>query len=139
MAAMASLHETLDFSGPSAFTRRMQEDTFIHCSFDGLQLEGIGLESVVVGSSFKNCSWYWGIFNTAVLVDVTFVDCTFRGTHFGGATFTRCRFERCRFIEDNLNVGCKFNECFWYDCEQVDCVGLPTAYAQRRHPQRAKS
>jgi hypothetical protein len=32
-------------------------------------------------------------------------------------------------MKDNLNTGCTFSECSWYDCEQTGCEGLPRQYA----------
>ena len=127
---MASLHESTDFIGKSALKHKLQDDVFRYCTFDGLNVEGQGFEGIAVGCTFKNSSWYWGLFNTATLVEVEFADCVFRGTAFAGCTFTRCRFVNCRFVKDNLNGNCDFRECSWYDCEQVGCEGLPSSVSQ---------
>ena len=128
---MSELHQSTDFTGKSALRYKLLDDVFRYCTFDGLDVEGNGFEGIAVACTFRNSSWYWGLFNTAVFVDVLFVDCVFRGTGFAGCTFTRCQFVNCKFVKDNLNGDCRFDDCSWYDCEQTDCEGLPLSFVPR--------
>lgn len=122
---MTAIHESTDFRHRSELPRGYQDDVYRCCSFEGLEIEGEGLDGIVVNCTFRNSSWYWGLFNSATFVDVTFEGCLFRGTGFANCTFTRCRFINCMFSKDNLNGDCRFQECAWYDCVQSECKGLP--------------
>jgi uncharacterized protein YjbI with pentapeptide repeats len=106
-----------------------REHCFQYCTFIDLVEEGGSIESVFLACDFRNCEWYWGLFNIAVFVGVTFTDCTFRGASFSGCKFVECEFVRCKFTLDNLGGSCSFNDSRWYNCSQKDTEGLDSAVA----------
>jgi uncharacterized protein YjbI with pentapeptide repeats len=109
----------------------LDENVFRYCEFADMQFEGGDVTSMFLGCSFTGCGWYWGLFNTTILVDVKFVDCTFYGTAFSGARFINCEFEDCKFLKDNLNTECKFNEVRWFACTQKNCTGLEKQFRDK--------
>ena len=123
---MASLQESIEFTGQSARPYELQDDVFRYCTFDGLDVEGQGFEGVAISCTFKNSAWYWSLFNTARFVEVEFRGCVFRGCSFSGCIFTLCRFVDCKFLQGNMGSDCTFDDCVWYDCQQAECEGLPT-------------
>jgi uncharacterized protein YjbI with pentapeptide repeats len=128
---MASLHESVEFTSASALPDDLR-DAFRFCTFDGLDVEGPGFEGIAVGCTFKDSAWYWSLFVTAQFVDVEFRGCVFRGCSFADCVFARCKFVDCRFVKDNLNGGCRFVDCAWYDFGQVGCEGLPESFVPQR-------
>ena len=133
---MASLHEGTEFTVRSELPRGWEDDVFRYCTFAGLDVEGQAFEGVLSGCTLKDCSWYWGLFNTATFVQVEFHGCVFRGSGFAGCLFAKCRFVDCRFVKDNLGADCRFTECAWYDCEQAGCEGLPRPFASETERHR---
>jgi uncharacterized protein YjbI with pentapeptide repeats len=95
-----------------------------YCEFDGLNQEGGEIDATFLSCAFRNCDWYWGIFNLGVFVSTKFENCTFRGTAFAGCKFIECEFSNCKFLADNLNGSCSFDDTLWYGCKQGDCIGL---------------
>ena len=106
-----------------------EENCFRYCTFLGLEEEGGGIDSAFIACEFKQCEWYWGLFNLAVFVGVKFTGCTFRGSSFMDCKFVECEFIRCKFTEDNLGGGCSFADNRWYACSQTDTEGLDRAVA----------
>ncbi|MFZ6658229.1 pentapeptide repeat-containing protein [Undibacterium sp. TJN19] len=102
----------------------LNEHVFRYCEFADIQFEGESVTSAFLGSSFIGCGWYWGVFNTTILIDVKFLNCTFCGTAFSGARFINCKFENCKFLKDNLDAECRFDEVGWFACSQENCTGL---------------
>jgi len=125
MSSMASLHESVEFTSPSALSDNGHDDVFRYCTFDGLDVEGHIFEGIAVGCTFKNSAWYLSMFVSAKFVDVEFRGCVFRGGRFAACVFARCKFVDCRFVKDNLGGDCILTECAWYDCRQAGCEGLP--------------
>ena len=97
---------------------------FRYCEFSNISTDGGDMDSVLIECTIENCEWYWGLFNLAVFVKVTFRACTFRGTAFSGSKFIECEFIDCEFIKDNLNADCSFDDIAWYACTQMNCTGL---------------
>lgn len=126
---MAALHESIDFTNKSKMPRGWADDVYRYCTFSNLDIEGEAFEGVLSGCQIHDASWYWGLFNTTKFVEVEFRNCVFRGSAFAGCLFVKCRFENCKFSKDNLGTSCTFDECFWYDCEQTKCEGLPRQFA----------
>lgn len=109
----------------------LEEHVFRYCEFADIQLEGGHVTSVFLGCDFTNCEWYWGLFNTAIFVDVKFSGCIFRGTAFSGIRFVDCEFENCQFLKDNLGGDCSFNEVSWFANVQKNCIGLGSEFRNR--------
>lgn len=101
-----------------------EENAFRYCTFEGLNEEGGHSTSVFLDCNFVRCEWYWGLFNCAVFVGVTFTECVFRGTSFSGCKFVECEFTRCQFVPDNLGRGCSFDDTRWYGCSKRETQGL---------------
>ena len=130
-SAMAALHESVEFVGPSALSDTARDDVFRYCKFHGLDIDGAGLEGIVVGCTFVDSTWYWGLFTTARFVEVEFRGCIFLGCSFANCVFTLCRFVDCQFTKDNLGGDCRYSECAWYDCWHSGCEGLPESVASK--------
>jgi hypothetical protein len=75
---MAALHECIDFAGNSDLPGDWQDDVYRYCTFTGLDVEGDALTGVLIGCKVKDCSWYWGLFNTTTFVRVEFNRCVFQ-------------------------------------------------------------
>ncbi len=95
---MASFHESVEFTSPSALSDDLRDDAFRCCTFDGLDVEGPGFEGIGGGCTFKNSAWYWSLFVMAQFIDVEFRECVFRGCSFADCVFARCKFVNCRFV-----------------------------------------
>jgi uncharacterized protein YjbI with pentapeptide repeats len=122
---MSALHESTDYAGESELPKGWEEDVFRYCTFSDVHVEGKAFGGILSCCTLTDSSWYWGLFNTTTFVEVTFRNCVFRGSGFGECLFAKCSFEGCRFIKDNLNGGCWFSDCSWFNCEQTSCEGLP--------------
>jgi len=122
--------ETFDahFEEPASWS----DHVFRYCEFSNIRTEGGEVDSVFIGCRIENCEWYWGLFNLALFVNVTFKGCVFRGTGFSGSKFIECAFIDCRFIKDNLNTNCYFDGNAWYGCAQSDCPGLEHEFHNKR-------
>ena len=107
------------------------DNVYRFCDFDGIKSEGNDFGDIFVGCTFKNCSWYWGMFNGATLVNVKFIDCEFQGTAFSGSKFVECEFKNCEFLKDNLGAECSFDGVAWYKCRQNNCVGLEREFRDK--------
>jgi len=77
---------------------------FRYCDFTGLMRDGGGIDATFVGGSFKECEFYWTLFNMCLVVDMRFERCVFRGVSFPGCRFLNCRFIDCSFVAD-VTVG----------------------------------
>ena len=108
------------------------DHVFRYCEFSNISTEGSEVDSVLIGCRIENCEWYWGLFNLALFVNVTFKGCVFRGTGFSGSKFIECDFIDCRFIKDNLNTNCYFDDNAWYGCAQSNCPGLEHEFHNKR-------
>lgn len=118
------LFESQEFEARFVKPARWQDHVFQYCTFKNFDTEGGDVDSIFVACRFDDCEWYWGLFNCAVFVQVTFTNCTFRGTAFGGCKFVECEFIGCKFVKDNLDAECSFNGNAWYGCSQEGCSGL---------------
>jgi|JI9StandDraft_2_1071091.scaffolds.fasta_scaffold98814_2 uncharacterized protein YjbI with pentapeptide repeats len=102
---------------------------FRYCEFSAASLEGGDFDGVFVSCAFKNIEWYWGLFNTTVLIDCEFENCTFRGTSFSGCRIVNCSFKNCRFLRDNLNALCSAPDTRAYGCHAESCEGFDELFA----------
>ncbi|MBC3908983.1 pentapeptide repeat-containing protein [Undibacterium umbellatum] len=125
------LFENQNFASRLKKPVSLDEHVFRFCEFSDIQFDGGDITSAFLACSFTDCGWYWGLFNTCVLVDVKFLNCTFRGTTFSGARFVNCEFENCVFLKDNLNSSCTFNQVNWFACKQKNCTGLENEFRTR--------
>jgi len=98
---------------------------FRYCDFTGLMRSGGAIDATFVGGSFKECDFYWTLFNICLFVDMRFERCVFRGVSFPGCRFLNCRFIDCSFVADSFGGHCSFDETKWYDTEFQGCVGAP--------------
>src|SRR5258707_3738991 len=55
---MASFHESVEFTSPSALSDDLRDDAFRCGTFDGLDVEGPGFEGICGCCTFKNSAWY---------------------------------------------------------------------------------
>ncbi|MFZ6872920.1 pentapeptide repeat-containing protein [Undibacterium sp. Di27W] len=129
------LFENQDFSSGLKQAGSLDEHIFRYCEFAGMQIEGGNFTSTFLACCFTDCEWYWGLFNTAIFVDVKFLNCTFLGTGFSGVRFINCEFENCSFLKDNLGGKCAFNEVSWFACTQKNCNGLEQEFLTRDNKQ----
>ncbi|MDQ1833309.1 pentapeptide repeat-containing protein [Massilia scottii] len=107
------------------------DHVYRYCEFIGIDTEGGNVDSAFIGCTIERCTWYWGLFNCALFVNVKFTNCTFRGTSFGGCKFVECEFVDCHFVKDNLNGACSFEDIAWYKCTQTRCPGLEAEFLSR--------
>jgi uncharacterized protein YjbI with pentapeptide repeats len=91
-----------------------------YCEFEGLHFDGRGPEGLIADCMFSGCSWYWSLFNMAILIGVSFKNCEFSGVSFAGCRFIECSFEGCRFTVDSFGKPCSFSDNRWYACEFLD-------------------
>lgn len=105
------LHEYGEFGGVNGLPDEWGEAVFRYCTFDGLHMDGLSFDGAMLWCTFRQSEFYWGFFNTAVLVEVRFQDCIFPGTSFRGCRIIDCTFERCRFALSNLGGDCTVDDC----------------------------
>ncbi|WNL45777.1 hypothetical protein RKE25_20575 [Dyella sp. BiH032] len=103
------------------------EQAFVFCEFRNIVGEGTHISSIFVDCGFDQCDMYWGMFNIATFVGVSFRHCVFRGCLFPDCRFVECRFEACLFTVDSFGAGCDFRDSRWYGCTQDGTHGLSTA------------
>lgn len=115
------LIEGQDFTPQSGAPPLTGEDVFRFCQFDNLDVDGVSFAGMMEGCTFTRGRFYWGLFNTASLIDVRFVDCIFPGTSFRGCRFVRCTFESCRFVLDNLGGSATIDDCSFTECRFERC------------------
>ncbi len=125
------LFENQDFTSRLKKPVSLDEHVFRYCEFTDIQFEGGNITSAFLACGFKNCEWYWGLFNTTILIDVKFSNCTFRGTRFAGTRFVNCGFENCQFLKDHLDGSCSFDEVSWFACIHENCTGLEKEFRSR--------
>jgi uncharacterized protein YjbI with pentapeptide repeats len=128
---MPILSETLTSSRTVGKALQAHAEFFRHCQFSAASLEGGDFDGVFVACSFKQIEWYWGLFNTAILVDCVFEGCTFRGTSFAGCRMVNCIFRNCRFLSDNLDAPCSAWETSVYGCQFEGCEGSNALFENR--------
>ena len=128
---MPSLSQTFNTSRAVKKALTASGEFFRYCEFSSASLEGGNFDGVFVSCTFKDIEWYWGLFNTAILVDCRFDNCTFRGTSFSGCRMVECWFKRCRFLRDNLDSSCAASETSVYECRAEDCEGFHALFAKR--------
>lgn len=116
----AELVEGVEFSG-SGPGRNWGDTVFRHCSFEDIDSDGLNFDGVMIGCTLSRVQAYWGLFNTATIVNVTFQDCVFPGTSFRGCTLVSCTFLRCRFVRDNLGGSCTVDGCMLTECRFEAC------------------
>ncbi|WP_081986398.1 pentapeptide repeat-containing protein [Chitinibacter sp. ZOR0017] len=103
------------------------EHAYRHCEFELISGEGAQIDSIFYACVFKQCDWYWALFNMAVFVQVRFENCVFRGAAFADCRFVECQFINCQFIPDNLGAPCRFNDSEFFACTQNNSHGLPSS------------
>jgi uncharacterized protein YjbI with pentapeptide repeats len=120
-------HLTYTDSGPSQWG----EALYRYCTFDGLDNAGLNFTGIMQASTFTRSSFYWGLFNCALLDGVRFVDCTFPGTSFRGVRFMECTFENCRFVLDNMGGDCTIEGSILAACVFDGCVWVTRPEGKR--------
>ncbi|WP_424360527.1 pentapeptide repeat-containing protein [Methylocystis parvus] len=100
------------------------ETIFAYCSFEDFEISSPSVEGVILGCCFTRMTWYWELFNTALISDTTFEDCVFQGCSFRSVDFLNCTFKRCRFELDNLGGACLFSDCRLVECVFENCEFL---------------
>lgn len=98
------------------------ETIFAYCSFDDFKISRPSVEGAIIGCAFTRVTWYWELFNTALILDTTFENCVFQGCSFRSVDFVNCTFKRCRFELDNLGGACLFDDCRVVESAFEDCV-----------------
>ena len=126
---MPLLSETVNSTQGVKRVLAVNDEFFRYCNFSSASLEGGHFDGVFISCSFKDVEWYWGLFNTAVLVDCVFENCTFRGTSFSGCRIVNCTFKNCHFLRDNLNALCSAPETTVYGCISENCEGFDELFA----------
>jgi uncharacterized protein YjbI with pentapeptide repeats len=119
------LFQSEQFKGCLTDPASWSDHVFRYSAFAGISTEGAEIDSAFLSCKIDNCEWYWGLFNLAIFVEVTFEGCTFRGASFAGCKFIECKFSNCQFLKDNLGGDCSFDDVVWYGCSQTNCTGLP--------------
>ncbi|WP_330083683.1 right-handed parallel beta-helix repeat-containing protein [Methylocystis iwaonis] len=122
MGEMALVQQEEFTESCGRFTSLPSETVYAYCGFEGFEISRPSLEGVILGCNFTRMSWYWELFNTALISRTTFEDCVFRGCSFRGVDFLDCAFTRCRFELDNLGGACLFSECRLVECVFENCA-----------------
>jgi len=104
------------------------DHVFMYCDFSNINTEGAIIGATFQGCRFNNCDWYWGLFNTAIFVQVKFENCTFRGCSFYDCRFIECEFLNCEFTIDSFNKSCSFDKSVWYGCKQEKCKDIESEF-----------
>lgn len=113
--------EHREFGGDHGLPESWDDSVFSSCTFDGLGVEGLSVDGAMLWCTVRRSEFYWGLFNTAALVNVRFQDCRFPGTSFRGCRMVECTFEHCRFVLDNLGGTCTVDDCILADCVFDNC------------------
>jgi fluoroquinolone resistance protein len=132
MDSLALVQNEEFFEACGRFAKVPSEAIFAYCSFEGFEISGPSAEGAMIGCHFEKMSWYWGLFNTALISRSVFEDCVFRGCSFRGVDFVNCTFTRCRFELDNLGGGCLFDECRLVECAFENCEFIEDERPGRR-------
>ena len=127
---MPLLSETVSSSQAVKKALTESDEFYRYCDFSSASLEGGDFDGVFISCSFKDVEWYWGLFNTAILVDCEFENCTFRGTSFAGCRIVNCSFKNCKFLRDNLNALCSAPDTTVYGCQSENCEGFNELFAK---------
>jgi uncharacterized protein YjbI with pentapeptide repeats len=128
---MPILSETINSSPAVEQALARRDEFFRYCKFSAASLDGGDFDGVFIFCSFTEIEWYWGLFNTSILVGCTFENCTFRGTSFAGCRMVDCVFKNCRFLRDNLNALCSVSETRVYGCQFENCEGADALFQNR--------
>jgi uncharacterized protein YjbI with pentapeptide repeats len=124
-----------EFTGSCGRFARLPGDAiFVYCSFEGFEISRPSVEGVMLGCAFASMSWYWELFNAALISHTTFEDCVFRGCSFRGVDFIDCTFTRCRFELDNLGGACVFDDCRLVECVFENCTFVKDERPAAREP-----
>lgn len=115
------LYEVSEFGGAHGLPDEWGDNVFRFCTFDSLDIDGFGFDGAMMGCTVRRSQFYWGFFNTAVLVDLRFQDCVFPGTSFRGCRIIDCTFERCQFTLSNLGGDCTVDDCTIVGTSFLDC------------------
>jgi uncharacterized protein YjbI with pentapeptide repeats len=105
------LVESSEFSPGLGLPESWGDTVFRYCTFDALDIDGINFDGLMDSCTIRRSTFYWGLFNTALLHCVRFEHCIFPGTSFRGCSFVDCAFSDCAFILDNLGGSCTVDGC----------------------------
>lgn len=111
------------------------DGVFRLCTFEGIDLDGAGFTGVLEGCRLQRSQFYWGLFNTASLIDTHFVACVFPGTSFRGCRLVNCAFADCRFVLDNLGCSASIDDCSIHGM-QLRTLPLPARPSRRTRSRR---
>lgn len=84
MGEMALVQQEEFTESCGRFASLPTETVFAYCSFEGFEISRPSVGGVILGCSFTRMSWYWELFNTALISRTSFEDCVFRGCSFRG-------------------------------------------------------